>query len=110
MTSVSKNVYIDKLDDIVNKYNNAYHSTIKTKLIDVKSKPYIDFSEGVNDEYPKFKIVILLEHQNIKTFLQKAMFQIGLKKFLLLKKLKILFCGPMLLVILKTKKLLRRYA
>ena len=110
MTSVSKNVYIDKLDDIVNKYNNAYQSTIKTKLIDVKSKPYIDFSEGVNDEDPKFKIVILLEHQNIKTFLQKAMFQIGLKKFLLLKKLKILFCGPMLLVILKTKKLLGRYA
>ena len=29
MTSVSKNIYIDKLDDIVNKYNNAYHSTIK---------------------------------------------------------------------------------
>ena len=82
ITLVLKNVYIDKLDDIVNKYNNAYHSTIKTKLTDVKSKAYIDSSEGVNDEDPKFKIVILLEHQNIKTFLQKAMFEIGLKKFL----------------------------
>ena len=37
MTSISKNVYIDKLDDIVNKYNNAYHSTIKLKPVDVKS-------------------------------------------------------------------------
>ena len=37
MTSISKNVYIDKLDDIVNKYNNAYHSTIKMKPVDVKS-------------------------------------------------------------------------
>ena len=37
MILISKNVYIDKLDDIVNKYNNAYHSTIKMKLADVKS-------------------------------------------------------------------------
>ena len=37
MTSVSKNVYIDKLDDIVDKYNNAYQSTIKKKSVDVKS-------------------------------------------------------------------------
>ena len=36
MTSISKNVYIDKLDDIVNKYNNTYHSTIKINTVDVK--------------------------------------------------------------------------
>ena len=41
MTSVSKNVYIDKLDDIVNKYNNAYYSKIKKKPVDVKSNTYI---------------------------------------------------------------------
>ena len=41
MTSISKNVYIDKLHDIVNKYNNSYHSTIKLKLTDVKSNTYI---------------------------------------------------------------------
>ena len=40
MTSVSKNVYIDKLDDIVNKYNNIYYNTIKMKHIDVKSNTY----------------------------------------------------------------------
>ena len=42
MTSISKNVYIDKLDDIVNKYNNTYHSTIKMKPVDVKPSTYID--------------------------------------------------------------------
>ena len=41
MTSISKNVYIDKLDDVVGKYNNTY-STIKMKPIDVKSITYID--------------------------------------------------------------------
>ena len=48
MTSVSKNVYIDKLDDIVNKYNNTYHSTIKMKPVDVKSSTYIDSSKEIN--------------------------------------------------------------
>ena len=54
MTSVSKNVYIDKLDDIVNKYNNTYHSTIKMKPVDVKFS--IDSNKENNEKYPKFKI------------------------------------------------------
>ena len=54
------------------------------------------------------KLVILLEYQNMKRFLQKAMLQIGLK-FLLLQKLKILFREHMLLVILKVRKLLERF-
>ena len=45
MTSVSKNVYIDKLDDTVNKYNKKYYSTIKMKPIAVKSSTYIDFNK-----------------------------------------------------------------
>ena len=48
MTSVSKNLYIDKLDDIVNKYNNTYHSTIKMKPVDVKSSTFIDLSKKNN--------------------------------------------------------------
>ena len=40
MTSISKDVYIDKLDDIINKYNNTYHKTIKMKPVDVKSNTY----------------------------------------------------------------------
>ena len=45
MTLVSKNVYIDTLVDIVNKYNSTYHSTIKIKSADVKSRTYIDFKK-----------------------------------------------------------------
>ena len=44
MTSVSKNMYIDKVNDIVNKYDKIYHSTIKMKPADVKSSTYIDFN------------------------------------------------------------------
>ena len=43
MISISKNVYIDKLDDIVKKYNNTYHASIKMKPVDVKDNTYIDF-------------------------------------------------------------------
>ena len=55
MTSISKNVYIDKLNNIVNKYN-TYHRAVKTKPADVKSSTYIDSSKEINDEDPKFKI------------------------------------------------------
>ena len=50
MTSVSKNVYIDKLDDIVDEYNKTYHRTIKMKPVDVKDNTYIHFSKEVNDK------------------------------------------------------------
>ena len=43
MTSITRNVYIDKLDDIVNKYNNTYHSTIKIKPVIVKDNTHNDF-------------------------------------------------------------------
>ena len=56
MTSISKNVYTDKLDDIVNKYNNTYHNTIKMKPVDVKDNTYIDFSKESNNKNPKFQV------------------------------------------------------
>ena len=56
MTWISKNMYIDKLDDIVNKYNNTYRSTINMKFVYVSSSTYIDFDKKNNKEYPKFKI------------------------------------------------------
>ena len=56
MTSIPKNVYIDKLDDIVNEYNNTKHRTTKMKPIDVKDNTYIDFGKEVNDNDPKFKV------------------------------------------------------
>ena len=68
MTSVSKNVYIDKLDDIVNEYNNIYHRTIKTKPIDVKDDTYIGFGNEINDNDPKFQVgdhVRISKYKNI---------------------------------------------
>ena len=68
MTSISKSVYIDKLDDIVNKYNNARHRIITMKPIDVKDNTYIDFGKEVNDNNPKFKVgyhVRISKYKNI---------------------------------------------
>ena len=68
MTSVLKNLYIDRLDDIVNRYNNTYHSTIKIKPVDVKSNTNIDSSKEINDKDPKFKvgdIVRISKYKNI---------------------------------------------
>ena len=56
MTSVSKNVYIDKLDNIVHKYNHTYHSTIKMKPADVNSSTSIDFDKKNSKEDAKFKV------------------------------------------------------
>ena len=102
MTLISKNVYIDKLDDIVNEYNNKYHRTIKMKPIDVKDNTYIDFGKEVNDKDPKFKV----RTSKYKNIFAKGYTPNYLKKFLLLKKLKIQFHGHMLLMILMVKKLL----
>ena len=56
MTSVSKNVYVDKLHDIVNEYSNTYHITIKMKLVDVKDNTYIHFIKECNDKDPKLQV------------------------------------------------------
>ena len=56
MTAISKNVYVDKLDDIVSEYSNTYHTSIKMKSVDVKDNTYIDFKKEVNDKDPKFKV------------------------------------------------------
>ena len=56
MTSISKNMYIDKLGDIVNNYNNTYHKTIKMTRVDVKPSKYIEFNKENNKERSKFKV------------------------------------------------------
>ena len=68
MTSISKNVYIDKLDDIVDEYNNTYHTTIKMKPADVKDNTYINADKEINNKDPKFKVgdhVRILKYKNI---------------------------------------------
>ena len=112
MTSISKNVYIDKLDDIVNINNNTYYKTIKMKPVDVKSSIYMSFNKGNYKEGLKFKVddnVRISKYKNIfckKNSLSNGTLQISLNKFLWLKNLKMLFRRHMLLVILTVKKLL----
>ena len=65
MTSISKNMFIDKLDNIVNEYNNTYHTTIKMKPVDVKDNAYIDSSKEVNEKDPKF---IVGDHVRISKY------------------------------------------
>ena len=59
MTSVSKNVYINKLDDIVTKSNNTYHSTIKMEPVNVKSSTYIDFDKKIIRKILNLKLLTM---------------------------------------------------
>ena len=77
MTSISKNVYINKLDDTVNEYNNTYHRTSKMKPVDVKNNTYIDSNKEDHDKDPKFKVGNYVRISKYKNTLQT-----GLKKSL----------------------------
>ena len=72
MASISKNVYIDKLDNIVNKYNNTYHNRIKMKSVDVKSNTYFESSKEINVKNPKFKIGDTVRISKYKNFSAKG--------------------------------------
>ena len=70
MTSISKNIYFDGLDNIVNKYNNTVHRTIKMRPIDVTPDSYAEFNENSNEKDPKFKVgdhVRVSKYKNIFT-------------------------------------------
>ena len=68
MTAISKNLYIDKFDNVVDVYNNTYHKMIKMKPVYIKDNTYIDFEKEVNDKDPKFKVgdyVRISKYKNI---------------------------------------------
>ena len=71
MTSISKKVYIDKLNAIVNKYNNTYHTTIKMKPINVKDNTYINTNREINYKHPKFKVGDYVRISKYKTIFAK---------------------------------------
>ena len=68
MAAYSKNVYFDVLDDIVDKYNNTVHRTIKMEPIDITDSSYAEYNENSNKKDPKFNVgdhVRISEYENI---------------------------------------------
>ena len=103
MTSVSKNLDIDKSDDIVNKCNNVNHSTIKTKLVDVKSSTYIYSIKENNERDIKFKTVDIA-----RKYFAKAYIPNWSEEVFIIETVKKLCRRLMLLVILLEKKIQKR--
>ena len=106
ITAIWKNVYFDVLDDMVNKYNNTVHTTIKMKPIDVTYNFYAEYNEDSNNKDSEFKVGDHVRISKYKKIFAKDTLQIGQKKFFLLVKLKMQFRGHMWLATWMVKKLL----
>ena len=81
-------MYIDKLDDIVNKYNNTYHSAIKMKIFDLQSSTCIDSSKGINNEHSKFKIGDIVRISIYKSIFAKGFIPNWSEEAFVIKKVK----------------------
>ena len=88
MISTSKNVYIDKLDDLVDEYNSTYHRTIKIKPVDVKDNAYIDSSKEVNNKDRKFKVSDHVKNSKYKNISVKAYTPNWSEEVFVIKKVK----------------------
>ena len=105
MTSISKNFYIDELDDIVHKYNNKKDRTIKMKPTDVKENIYIDFDKEVNNNDPKFKVGDHVRISKYKNIFAKDYTPNWSEEIFVIKKIK----NTVPLMILIVKKLLEHF-
>ena len=88
MISISKNVYIDKFDDIVKKYNSTYHTSITMKPVDVKDNIYIDFKKESNDKNPKFKVGDHVRIPKYKNIVAKGYMPNWSEEIFIIKKIK----------------------
>ena len=88
MTAVSKNVYFDVLSNIVDKYNNTVHRTIRMKPIDVTLDSYAEYNEDSNKKILNSKLVIMLEFQNTKAFLHKGFTQKSSEELFVVSKIQ----------------------
>ena len=88
MTAISKNVYFDVLDDIVHKYNNTVHKTIKMKPIDVKSDSYAEYNEESNKKDPKFKVGDHVRISKFKNIFAKGYVPNWSEEILIVSKIK----------------------
>ena len=88
LTSLSKNVYIGKLDDIVNIYNITYHCTIKMKSVDAKPNKYIYSSKEINDKDPELKVDDILRISKYKKIFAKGYTPNWSEEVFVIKKVK----------------------
>ena len=88
MTAISKSVYYDVLDDIVDEYNNTYHSTIKMKPIDVKNDSFAEYNEESNEKGPKFKVGDHVRISKYKNIFAKGYAPNWRKEIFVVKKIK----------------------
>ena len=88
MTAISKNVYIDKLDDIVKEYNNKYHTSIKMEPVDVKDNTYINVEKETNDKNPKFKVGDHVRISMYKNIFAKSYMANWLEEIFVIRKIE----------------------
>ena len=99
MIAISKNIYIDALEDIVNEYNNTIHRTIKTKPIEDTDDYYAEYHENSNKKNPKFKVGDHVRISKYKNIFAKGYTPNWSEEVFVINKIKIQFLGLMLLVI-----------
>ena len=109
MTSVSKNVYIDKLDGTANEYNNTYHRAIKMEPVDVKDNAYIDFKKEVSDKDPKFKLGNRVRISKYKNIFAKGYTPNWSEEVFVVSKIKNTVPWTLLLMISMVQKLLEHF-
>ena len=99
-------MYIDKLDDGINKYNSTYRSTIKMKLVHVKSSTYIDSSEEINNKDPRFRIGDIVRISKYKNIISKGYVPNWSEEVFVIKKVKNTVPRTYVISDLKGKKIL----
>ena len=88
MTAISKNVYFDVLDDIVDEYNNTYHKTIKMKPVDVGDDSFAEYNDESNEKDPKFKVGDHVRISKFKTVFAKGYTPNWSEEIFVVKKIK----------------------
>ena len=88
MASISKNMYIDKLYDIVKDHNNSYHASVKMTPVDVKNNTYIDFEKEINNKDPKFKVGDHVRISKYKNIFAKGYMRNWSEEVFLISKIK----------------------
>ena len=95
MTAISKNVYFDVLNNIVDEYNNTYHKAIKMKPIDVADHSFAEYKEESNEKDPKFKVGDHVEISKYKNIFAEGYTPNWSEEIFVVKKEKILYLGHM---------------